>query len=85
MIPAAALLCGCALRHRPAVPEPARVPARDSLFQVDQRRGEAVAAQGMVDGTLSVLAPNVVFFARGATVYGRTECEWAAGRGGGPP
>jgi hypothetical protein len=39
----------------------------------------------MVDGTLSVLAPNVVFFARGATVYGRTECEWAAGRGGGPP
>ena len=72
MIPAAVLLCGCALRHRPAVPEPARVPARDSLFQVDQRRGEAVAAQGMVDGTLSVLAPNVVFLRAGApTVYGR--------------
>ena len=72
MIPAAVLLCGCALRHRPAVPEPARGPARDSLFQVDQRRGEAVAARGMVDGMLSVLAPNVVFLRAGVpAVYGR--------------
>lgn len=74
MIPtaAAALLCGCALRHRPAVPEPARGPARDSLFQVDQRRGELVAARGVVDGMLDVVAPNVVFLRAGVpTVYGR--------------
>ena len=72
MIPAALLLCGCALRHRPAAPEPARGPARDSLFQVDQRRGDAVVARGVVDGMLSVLAPNVVFLRAGVpAVYGR--------------
>jgi len=73
VIPAAVLLCGCALRHHPAAPEPARGPARDSLFQVDQRRGDAIAARGFVDGMLSVLAPNVVFLRAGVpAVYGRS-------------
>jgi len=72
VIPTALLLCGCVLRHRAAAPEPARGPARDSLLQVDQRRGELVAAQGMVDGMLSVLAPDVVFLRAGVpAVYGR--------------
>jgi ketosteroid isomerase-like protein len=72
VIPAAALLCGCALRHSPAAPAPARGPARDSLFQLDQRRGELVAARGGVDGTLSILAPNVVYLRAGIqTIYGR--------------
>jgi ketosteroid isomerase-like protein len=39
---------------------------------VDQRRGELVAAQGVVDGMLTVLAPNVVFLRAGVSaVYGR--------------
>jgi ketosteroid isomerase-like protein len=72
VIPAAALLCGCALRHSPAAPEPARRPALDSLFQLDQRRGELIAARGGVDGALSILAPNVVYLRAGIqTVYGR--------------
>jgi ketosteroid isomerase-like protein len=38
----------------------------------DQRRGELVAAQGIVEGTLSVLAQNVVFLRAGVpAVYGR--------------
>src|SRR5512132_792337 len=66
------LLCRCALRHRPAAPEPARGPARDSLFQLDQGRGELVASQGAVDGMLGILAPNVVFLRAGVpAVYGR--------------
>jgi len=72
VIPAALLLCGCAFRHRAAAPEPARGPARDSLFQLDQSRGELIASRGAVDGMLSVLAPNVVFLRAGVpTVYGR--------------
>ena len=72
VISAAVLLCGCALRHRTAAPEPARGPARDSLFQLDQGRGDLVATRGAVDGVLSVLAPNVVFLRAGApAVYGR--------------
>jgi ketosteroid isomerase-like protein len=72
VIPAALLLCGCALRHSPTAPEPARRPALDSLFQLDQRRGELVATRGGVEGTLSALAPNVVFLRAGIqTVYGR--------------
>jgi ketosteroid isomerase-like protein len=72
VIPAALLLCGCALRHRQAVPEPARGPARDSLFLVDQGRSGLVASRGAVDGMLSVLAPNVVFLRAGVpAVYGR--------------
>jgi ketosteroid isomerase-like protein len=72
VIPAAMLLCGCALRRHPAAPEPARGPARDSLFQVDQGRGELIAARGAVDGMIGILASNVVFLRAGVpAVYGR--------------
>src|ERR1041385_6196106 len=43
------LLCGCVLRGGAPVPEPARAPARDSLFLVDQARTDSVAARGFVD------------------------------------
>src|SRR5579884_566654 len=73
LIPAALLLFGCSLRHAPVVaPAPARGPARDSLFELDQIRGDSVAAHGPVDGVLSLLAPDVVYLRAGApATYGR--------------
>jgi hypothetical protein len=72
IIPAAMLLCGC-LHQNPAAPEPARGPARDSLFELD--RGRAVhilAATGpLADSTLALLAPTVVYLRAGVpAVYG---------------
>lgn len=73
LIPAALLLFGCSLRHAPVVaPAPARGPARDSLFELDQMRGDSVAAHGPVDGVLALLARDVVYLRAGAPVtYGR--------------
>jgi hypothetical protein len=73
LIPAALLLFGCSLRHAPVVaPAPARGPARDSLFQLDEIRGDSVAAHGPVDGVLALLAPDVVYLRAGApATYGR--------------
>jgi ketosteroid isomerase-like protein len=71
LLPAAVLSFGCSLHHRPVAPEPARGPARDSLFQLDQTRADSVAARGPVDGMLSLLAPDVVYLRAGVpTVYG---------------
>lgn len=64
----ALLLCGCVLRRGAPVPEPARDPARDSLFLVDEARTDSVAARGYVDGTLALLAPRVVFLRAGAPI-----------------
>jgi len=53
-------------------PEPARGPARDSLFHLDQSRGDSIAARGLVDGQLAVFADNVAYLRAGApAVYGR--------------
>src|SRR6185312_14080862 len=72
LIPAALLLCGCSLHHRPVAPEPARGPARDTLFQLDASRGDTVAARGAVDGMLALLSADVVFLRAGVpAVYGR--------------
>jgi ketosteroid isomerase-like protein len=72
LISASVVFCGCVLHRGPAVPEPARWPARDSLFRLDQNRGGLIATQGPVEGMLSVLAPSVVFLRAGApAVYGR--------------
>jgi ketosteroid isomerase-like protein len=90
VIPAAVLLWGwgCALRHRPATPEPARGPARDSLFRFDQGRGELIAGRGLVDGMVSLLAPNVVYLRAGVpAVYGLDGVRelLTAGMAGAPP
>jgi ketosteroid isomerase-like protein len=72
VILATALLVGCSLHHRPAPPEPARGPALDSLFQIDQSRGDSVLARGPVDGMLGLLAEDVVYLRAGVpAVYGR--------------
>ena len=72
LLPAALLLLGCRLHNRPVTPEPARGPARDSLFQLDQSRGDTVAARGPVDGMLALFDPDVVFLRAGVpATYGR--------------
>jgi ketosteroid isomerase-like protein len=72
LLPAALLLLGCRLHNRPVAPEPARGPARDSLFQLDQSRRDTVAARGPVDGMLALLDPDVVFLRAGVpATYGR--------------
>src|SRR5262249_3438047 len=64
------LLCGCTFRHKPVAPEPARGPARDSLFRVDQARGDSAARSR--DGILASFAANVAYLRAGApTIYGR--------------
>jgi len=72
LLPAALLLIGCGLHRRPAAPEPARGPARDSLLQLDATRGDSIAAHGGVDGALALLAPDVAYLRAGIpAVYGR--------------
>jgi ketosteroid isomerase-like protein len=72
LLPAAVLLCGCALHRRPVAPEPARGPARDSLFRLDQSRSDSVAARGLLEGMLTLLGPQVVYLRGGVpAVYGR--------------
>ena len=72
LLPAALLLCGCSLRHSPVAPEPARGPARDSLFRLDQTRGDSVAARGEIDGALALFHDDVIYLRAGVpAVYGR--------------
>src|SRR4051812_31511414 len=81
-LPAALLAFGCSLHRRSAAPEPARGPARDSLFQLDQTRGDSVAARGPVDGMLALMGNDIVYLRAGVpTVYGRAAARalFAAG------
>jgi len=87
LISAAALLCGCGLRHRPAAPEPARDPVRDSVFRLDQTRVDSLLARGPVDGMLALLSPDVIYLRAGVpAVYGRDAARalFAAGSLGSP-
>jgi len=71
LIPAAVLLIGCSLHHRPAVIEPVRGPTRDSLLLLDQTRGDSVAARGRVVGSLALMGPEVAYLRAGIpAVYG---------------
>ncbi|MFI5228992.1 MAG: YybH family protein [Gemmatimonadales bacterium] len=72
IILAAMLLCGCLHQH-PVVPEPARGPALDSLYEVDRGRAHHLSNSSgpRVDPTLALLAPNVAYLRAGApAVYG---------------
>ncbi len=69
---AALVVAGCSFHHRPPAPEPARGPARDSLVELDETRGDSLAARGPVEGALALLAPDVVYLRAGLpTLYGR--------------
>ena len=85
---ATALLCGCASHGTTRVPEPARGPARDSLFRIDESRTDSVAARGFVAGTIPLLADNVVYLRAGApAAFGlaATRALLGAGTVGDPP
>ncbi len=67
-----ALLSACSLHRRPVPPEPARGPALDSLFKIDQSRADSLFARGPVDGMLALLGEDVVYLRAGVpAVYGR--------------
>jgi ketosteroid isomerase-like protein len=85
VIPAAVLLCGCGLRHRAVAPEPARDPVRDSVFRLDETRGDSLLARGPVDGMLALLSSDVIYLRAGVpAVYGRDAARalFAAGSSG---
>src|SRR3954469_14762213 len=72
LLPAAMLLLGCSFHRRPTVPEPARGPALDSLYQLDQSRSDSVNRRGPTEGLVALLAADVVFLRAGVpAVYGR--------------
>src|SRR5438477_8812099 len=86
LILATSLAYGCGLHRRPAAPEPVRGPARDSLFQLDQTRGDSVAARGPVDGMLTLLSPDVVYLRAGIpAIYGRAAARALFTAGAGVP
>ncbi len=65
---ASVVLCGCSLHGASSAPEPARAPARDSLFLFDEARTDSVAARGFADGTIPLLDANVVYLRAGAPI-----------------
>jgi hypothetical protein len=72
LVPTALLLCGCSFHHAPVAPEPVRGPARDSLFQFDEARGDSVARRGPVDAMFALIDPEAVLLRPGIpAVYGR--------------
>lgn len=87
LIPTVALLYGCGSRHRVVAPEPARDPVRDSVFQLDQTRGDSLLARGPVEGMLALLSADVIYLRAGVpAVYGRDAARalFAAGAVGAP-
>lgn len=72
VILATVLVSGCSLHHRPVAPEPARGPALDSLFRLDQSRGDSLLAHGSIEGMVALLGERVVYLRSGVpAVYGR--------------
>lgn len=61
----AALAGGCVLHRASSLPEPARAPARDTLFRVDEARTDSVAARGALAGMLASLDENVIYLHAG--------------------
>ena len=81
LLPAAVLLIGCSLHRRPAVIEPARGPARDSLLMLDQARGDSVVARGRVAGALALIGQRRRVPARRHSGRVRARCGARAVRG----
>ena len=71
-IPVAVMLAGaCQRRGDEFAPSPARLPARDSLFAVDQSRTDSAAARGVSEAMLALLTPDAVYLRAGVpAIYG---------------
>lgn len=65
---ASVVLCGCVFHGANVTPEPPRAPVRDSLFHLDEARTDSVAVHGFADGTIPLLAANVVYLRAGAPI-----------------
>jgi ketosteroid isomerase-like protein len=68
----AVLLAGaCHRRGDEFAPSPARVPARDTLFAVDQARSDSATARGISEAMLALLSPDAVYLRAGVpAIYG---------------
>jgi ketosteroid isomerase-like protein len=71
-IPVAVLLTGaCHRRGEDFAPSPARLPARDTLFAVDQGRTDSAAAHGVSEAMLALLSPDAAYLRAGVpAIYG---------------
>ena len=71
-IPVAVLLaCGCHRGSDDFAPSPARLPARDTLFAVDQARSDSAAAHGISEAMLMLLSPDAAYLRAGVpAIYG---------------
>jgi ketosteroid isomerase-like protein len=68
----AMMLAGaCHRRGDDFAPSPARLPARDSLFAVDQSRSDSAASRGVNQAMLALLSPDAAYLRAGVPViYG---------------
>jgi len=86
VILATVLVSGCSLHRRAVAPEPARGPALDSLFRLDESRADSLIARGPIDGMLAFLGEDVVYLRAGVpAVYGREGARVLIVAGSGAP
>src|SRR4051812_28652725 len=86
VILATVLVSGCSLHRRRVAAEPARGPALDSLFRIDESRGDSLIARGPVEGMLALLGDDVVYLRAGVpAVYGREGARSLFGASGASP
>lgn len=71
-IPIAVLLAGaCHRQGEDFAPSPARLPARDTLFALDQSRSDSAAARGVSEAMLATLSPDAAYLRAGVpAIYG---------------
>ncbi len=71
-LPIAVLLAGaCHRRGDEFAPSPARLPARDTLFAIDQARSDSAATRGISDAMLAILSADAAYLRAGVpAIYG---------------
>jgi ketosteroid isomerase-like protein len=72
VIPVAMMLAGaCHRRGDEFAPSPARLPARDTLFALDQSRTDSASARGVSESMLALLSPDAAYLRAGVpALYG---------------
>jgi len=71
-VPVAMMLAGaCHRRGDEFAPSPARLPARDTLFALDQSRSDSASARGISEAMLAILSSDAAYLRAGVPVlYG---------------
>src|SRR5690349_20172673 len=72
VVPIAMMLAGgCHRRGDEFALSPARLPARDTLFTLDQARSDSAAARGISEAMLALLSPDAAYLRAGVpAIYG---------------